>query len=464
MKEINIGSLEFYNEIEIGDLQLDVKNIYPELEKISVKSKPNEQLIKPTKYGFSEITVEPLDIKLQSKEVEPSTEIQEIIADEEYDALNKVVVKQVTYKIDENIKPENIKNGVSILDVQGNVIELVGEEKTVKSTREQQEIYPSSGKNAITKITVEPKDVFLQDKEITENGTYEADKNYDGLGEVTVNVPSTNSFIVVTSLKGALLTCGEQSYQLTDNETEHTFTVNLGVYEVTATLEDIFITETVNVDIIGIYNCDLTKGLPTTYQEVEYLRATGTQYLKLNFTPNDFDDFKSSFIIEGRKTTMDLFGASGSPTAGASESKVFRLIESGSSQGGAFDIAFGNSWLLAQTRTFFETGTKYNVRGTMRNGLQEVYVDDVKVLSHNYSANFTTNNLMLFVLNYGGKAGPNDKVIGKVFTTEFSSYNKQYVLVPCYRKSDNKPGMYDVVNQVFYTNEGTGEFEVGGNI
>lgn len=188
MKEINIGSLEFYNEIEIGDLQLDVKNIYPELEKISVKSKPNEQLIKPTKYGFSEITVEPLDIKLQSKEVESSTEIQEIIADEEYDALNKVVVKQVTYKIDENIKPENIKNGVSILDVQGNVIELVGEEKTVKSTREQQEIYPSSGKNAITKITVEPKDVFLQDKEITENGTYEADKNYDGLGKVTVDV------------------------------------------------------------------------------------------------------------------------------------------------------------------------------------------------------------------------------------------------------------------------------------
>ena len=64
----------------------------------------------------------------------------------------------------------------------------MGEEKTVKSTREQQEIYPSSGKNAITKITVEPKDVLLQDKEITENGTYEADKNYDGLGKVTVDV------------------------------------------------------------------------------------------------------------------------------------------------------------------------------------------------------------------------------------------------------------------------------------
>lgn len=188
--EFFLGKIIPEEELEISNIELDIEKVYPELEKATVKSRAQEQLIKPTKYGFSEITVEPLDIKLQSKEIEPSTEIQEIIADEEYDALNKVVVKQVTYKIDENIKPENIKNGVSILDVQGNVIELVGEEKTVKSTREQQEIYPSSGKNAITKITVEPKDVLLQDKEITENGTYEADKDYDGLGKVTVNVQS----------------------------------------------------------------------------------------------------------------------------------------------------------------------------------------------------------------------------------------------------------------------------------
>ena len=36
--------------------------------------------------------------------------------------------------------------------------------------------------------------------------------------------------------------------------------------------------------------------------------------------------------------------------------------------------------------------------------------------------------------------------------------------VPCYRKSDEKVGMYDLVNNVFYTNEGSGEFEKGNNI
>ena len=89
MTEINVGNLEFYNEIEIGDLQLDVKNVYPELEKITVQSRKDEQLIKPTKYGFSEITVEPIDIALQNKEI---TENGEYTADEQYDGLGKVTV------------------------------------------------------------------------------------------------------------------------------------------------------------------------------------------------------------------------------------------------------------------------------------------------------------------------------------------------------------------------------------
>ena len=37
-------------------------------------------------------------------------------------------------------------------------------------------------------------------------------------------------------------------------------------------------------------------------------------------------------------------------------------------------------------------------------------------------------------------------------------------LVPCYRKSDNVVGMYDLVQRVFRTNIGTGSFTKGGNV
>lgn len=36
--------------------------------------------------------------------------------------------------------------------------------------------------------------------------------------------------------------------------------------------------------------------------------------------------------------------------------------------------------------------------------------------------------------------------------------------IPCYRKSDNEPGMYDTVNNVFYTNAGTGTFIIGNDV
>ena len=36
--------------------------------------------------------------------------------------------------------------------------------------------------------------------------------------------------------------------------------------------------------------------------------------------------------------------------------------------------------------------------------------------------------------------------------------------VPCYRVSDNKPGLYDLVNDEFLTNSGTGEFTLGPEV
>lgn len=90
--------------------------------------------------------------RLQTKEVIPTTDIQNIYADEGYDGLKEVVVEGVTSEIDANIQPNNIVEGVNILGVEG----------TYKYI---------------------PK---LQDKTITKNGEYTADEGYDGLGKVDV--------------------------------------------------------------------------------------------------------------------------------------------------------------------------------------------------------------------------------------------------------------------------------------
>lgn len=48
--------------------------------------------------------------------------------------------------------------------------------------------YDVTEKTAVT-VAVPEREVVLQDIEVTENGTYTAEEGYDGLGQVTVNVP-----------------------------------------------------------------------------------------------------------------------------------------------------------------------------------------------------------------------------------------------------------------------------------
>ena len=62
-------------------------------------------------------TIEP---NLQSKEVNPSIEQQNITCDSGYNGLSNVVVNGVNSSIDSNIQSGNIKDGVSILGVTGN--------------------------------------------------------------------------------------------------------------------------------------------------------------------------------------------------------------------------------------------------------------------------------------------------------------------------------------------------------
>lgn len=58
----------------------------------------------------------------------PSTEIQNIVPDENYNAITNITLKAVTSDIDKEIKPENIKIGTSILGVSGTVLESTGEQ------------------------------------------------------------------------------------------------------------------------------------------------------------------------------------------------------------------------------------------------------------------------------------------------------------------------------------------------
>lgn len=63
---------------------------------------------------------------------------------------------QILAQKEANLLPENLKSGVTCMGVEGTVIELQGEEKVIEPSIEQQIITPSEGKNGITQATVNP--------------------------------------------------------------------------------------------------------------------------------------------------------------------------------------------------------------------------------------------------------------------------------------------------------------------
>ena len=92
----------------------------------------------------------------QIKTITPTTYLQEIEPDENFEFMSKVYVNPVSRSIDDDIRPENIKKGVEILEVTGTFEgDFRFEEKTVSANKDYAvTVEPSVGIDGLSKVTV----------------------------------------------------------------------------------------------------------------------------------------------------------------------------------------------------------------------------------------------------------------------------------------------------------------------
>lgn len=152
----------------------DVRKVYPLLEDLVVRSRAEEQVFEhENSYGYDKVTVEPIEIKLQDKEVSPSYDTQKIIADNDYDGLGEVTVNPITL---------NLQN------------------KEVTPNYDVQEVTADNGYDALRKVTVKAKTGYDTDDADAVASDITAGKiAYGKNGKIVGSMTSSNNAYVNTA-------------------------------------------------------------------------------------------------------------------------------------------------------------------------------------------------------------------------------------------------------------------------
>ena len=196
---------------------------------------------------------------------------------------------------------------------------------------------------------------------------------------------------------------------------------------------------------------DNIRGLPFGYQQVEYIESTGTQHIDTAFVPNQ--DTKIMLEIMPTETEYcRLYGAySGSSWTSGSY--------------GAYFNAYGNTfWVNYNSDTNIpDFGIQANVECKIYQDKNKFYVNDTLKYTLDTQNAFTPERTMyLMALNRD-----NESRKGKFKLYDCKIWDNDTLVrdyVPCYRKSDDTIGLYDLVYGIFHENAGTGVFLKGNDV
>lgn len=185
--------------------------------------------------------------------------------------------------------------------------------------------------------------------------------------------------------------------------------------------------------------------VPDGYRKVEYLESSGTQYIDTGVYCNHNMSF-SAGIAKIQNTNTTWFGSRNSGNYATKNEQIYlnqntRTITLYTTTADVANADFELNYITIITP---QIGTRYDIRDmtcveTMNNAI--------------YS-------LFLFGMNDIGTPTLTATRIYYLIVKE--NQVTLHYFIPVVRNTDDKPGMYDLVNDMFYTNIGTGEFTYGG--
>ena len=195
--------------------------------------------------------------------------------------------------------------------------------------------------------------------------------------------------------------------------------------------------------------------LPSAYQEVEYIQSTnyeeGSTYIETNIKYNSNNQYVFEFEMNTLPTTIYnvTFGWDYGGQVNINKTEIHN------GQNGA------NINTLEKTKFIktIEAGTSTNTIITATNS------SGTKTITRTHPSLYQHAIRGYGIFTRFSDNTPSDPREARLYSFKCSINGVlTNELVPCYRKSDNEVGLYDIVENKFYTNSGSGAFIKGDYI
>lgn len=196
--------------------------------------------------------------------------------------------------------------------------------------------------------------------------------------------------------------------------------------------------------------------LPAEYQEVEYIQSSWTQYIDTGL------DWENNYMVDAKILFTDLVDSSSDCcvlwSRWATRPNYMFIIAK---------VWYGgyNYWGVFVADSYFNragsvtTNVEYEVHSVVTTAWNNLTVDNSQLLNFSYGTSYSnSNNLWMFWSITGWTLS--NPFIWRIYYMRIwdGSNNPLREFIPCYRIADSVIWMYDLVNDVFYTNGGTWTF------
>ena len=163
--------------------------------------------------------------------------------------------------------------------------------------------------------------------------------------------------------------------------------------------------------------------LPSTYQEVEYIQTTGTQWTNTGYTPQQWDTAEIKFNM--LTLTWD-------------EQRIFSLRQN------------NWGWRAWRDSNTWDTGHWFTYNTTWF---------DIDIIATGTCPQNATTKEYIFAQNERWNVYHLNKGTQRLYYCKiYRDWNLIHNYIPCYRKSDNEIWLFDIVDSNFFTNFWTWTF------